>query len=674
MMSRTLLLLAGVAVAIAGPSAAHGQGQAQLASPPSGSGATRTLVCHGGPGIQVRVHADPSPSWTGPATYPTKPVRMALHFAGRAPIARLADAANLPAGSCAWIDWDSRFGAPPQEAYVDVNAAASPAPNPASVGAALADAKRFYLFPARLGGDGPIASYRGEWIPGATSQATGPLSEMTTTSGVPSIRQLMCRGGPSGFEYRVIADPSPAYPGTPRYVRVAMRYRVHAASDTAEPAIGSMSPGSCGWDKRFGAPEPPGEVIIDIQTDAQAANAGLGIPRDTSARAGLSYPDTASLRRYLSEPAHFWIFYHPDRGEPLAMSHGAHKPDLTGLFDGPVREARTTASGTRATAAVPVTSAPAPAPLPTGSGPGGARTSRTLLPDVRIWGVATAPGPRGVRLAFNTDRTSTSFGTNGIGVQFSGRRPPWDSVSGRWAYPPGWDSPWYADVSRPAQGGYLAEPRANLEVRQPYYYLITVESRDASLPARQVVGSFIASNNPFANAPPAPGPDPASNDGIGEPLRGDATDVAGTLRDQPSGSTTATGTTARPRGTGAAQSTGPATSRTPLPPDVRIWNIETKPGNSGVKLSFQTDRVWERSSSGVRVQFSTQQPRWEGGLLVSPAVDSRAREVVSGWFEAEPHWSLQPGKRHYYLITVSSNDGSLRPRQATGSFVPAFGQ
>jgi hypothetical protein len=106
---------------------------------------------------------------------------------------------------------------------------------------------------------------------------------------------------------------------------------------------------------------------------------------------------------------------------------------------------------------------------------------------------------------------------------------------------------------------------------------------------------------------------------------------------------------------------------------VRIWNIETKPGNSGVKLSFQTDRVWVRSSSGVRVQFSTQQPRWEGGLLASPAVESRAREVVSGWFEAEPHWTLQAGKRYYYLITVDSNDGTLRPRQATGSFLPAFG-
>jgi hypothetical protein len=55
-------------------------------------------------------------------------------------------------------------------------------------------------------------------------------------------------------------------------------------------------------------------------------------------------------------------------------------------------------------------------------------------------------------------------------------------------------------------------------------------------------------------------------------------------------------------------------------------------------------------------------------------VESRAREVVSGWFEAEPHWTLQASKRYYYLITVDSNDGTLRPRQATGSFLPAFGR
>ncbi len=392
----------------------------------------------------------------------------------------------------------------------------------------------------------------------------------------------------------------------------------------------------------------------------------------------------------------------------LADSHRAtvvRAPNTAGGAAGTLRGSgagATTAASTkvlRDTAIVRPT--PAPAPLPSagaggslrggaatstssertsaaitaGKGPGNASTSRTLLPDVRIWGVATAPGSQGVQLVFNTDRKPAAFGTGGIGVQFSRQRPAWDSTGRRWAYPPGWDSPWYAEVSRPAQGGYLAEPRGKLELRQRYYYLITVESNDASLPPRQEIGSFTASASPFAKAPPAPGPDPASNDDFGNPLRGDATDVAGTLRGQAPGAAIAAGTTARPAKSGAAQTAGPATSRTRLPPDVRIWNIETRPGNSGVKLSFQTDRVWVRTGgSGVRVQFSDRQPRWEGGLLVSPAVDSRAGEIVSGWYQAEPHWTLQAGKRYYYLITVASNDPSLRPRQATGSFLPAFGQ
>ncbi len=731
-MSRTLLALAGAAVAIALPSLAHAQGQAQLQTPPSGGVQTRTLICHGGPALQVRVHADPSPSWIGPASYPTKPVRMALQFVGGA---LFTSAANLPAGSCAWKDWHSGLGVPPGEVFVDVNHPSRPGPNPASIRADLADASRFYHFRVSLMSE-PLASFSGEWIPGAPSRAAPPSTPAAAAEPQPAIRQLICRGGPSGLEMKVIADPSPAYSDPPKRVRLAVAYRVYVASDTAEPALGSMHPGSCGWDMRFGAPVPPGKVIIDIETDAQASNATLGVARDTSMRAGLVYQDTTTLKRYLSDPNHFWIFYHLDRGEPLAISHGAHKPDLTNLFGGRVENARPTASGTGvrtgstqgstgsvagslrdagpggatlssarvlqpgdSARAVTVPRTPSPAPAAPGSvggplrggtpdatasvrtgadaprsRPGDASISRTLLPDVRIWGVATAPGSKGVRLVFNTDRAPAGFsGRSGIQVQFSQQRPPWDSAGRRWAYPPGWDSPWLADISSPAHGGYMAEPFGSLTLRQRYYYLITVESNDRSLPPRQEIGSFIASVNPFAKAPPPPGPDPASNeDDIGEPLRGDATDAAGALRDQPAGATSAAGTTVRLPTAGT--SAGARLNRTRLPPDVRIWNVETKPGNSGVKLSFQTDRVWERSSSGVRVQFSTQQPRWEGGLLVSTAVESRAREVVSGWFEAEPHWHLQAGKRYYYLITVESNDETRRPRQATGSFLPSFGE
>ena len=597
-MSRILLVAAGIVVAITHPSPAQAQGTAKLASPASGGSAASMLVCHGGPGIQVRIHADPSPSWVGPASFPAKPVRMAFRFAGGTSLAELADAGNLPAGSCAWIDWDSRSGGPPGEMYVDVNAAGRPDPNPASLGANLADAKRFYLFPTRLVGGEPIGSFRGEWIPRASSQAAGPATQPTTAAGIPILRQLMCRGGPSGLEFKVIANPSPAYPGTPRYVRLAIRYRPHLASDTAEMAFTSMSPGSCGWEMRFGAPKPSGEVLIDIQADAQASNAGLGIPRDTSASAALAYADTASLRRYLSDPSRFWIFYHLDRGEPLAVSHGAYKPDLTRLFAGSVRDARTTASGTRttgatssgATAAPPVaptpTPTPAPAPSPTGNvggalrddpapaavaagnrtlptdsaarrtaaartptnsptsgvegplrrpspgtatpaagplrgtSPGGAQppTSRATSKDTaakipddarvsaplhqanRVYDVKVAPGPLGVRLTFKATGTGgtsefrgitvPSAATAGLVVQIQRTRPSWNERERQWYYPPG--GPWFASVEVGREGGFVAEPRSDLENGELYYYLITVNGTDPASRPAQRTGSFRA--------------------------------------------------------------------------------------------------------------------------------------------------------------------------------------
>ena len=504
-MSRILMVVAGIVVAMAHPSPALAQADAKLASPPPGSPAASTLVCHGGSGIQVRVHADPSPSWMGPASFPAKPVRMALRFAGGTSLTRLADAENLPAGACAWIAWDSRSGGPPGEAYVDVNAVGRPAPNPASLRASLADAKRFYLFPARIIGGEALASYRGEWIPRASNEAAGPASKRTTAAGTqPIIRQLMCRGGPSGFEFRVIANPSPAHPQSPRYVRLAIRYRANVASDTAELALGRMSPGSCGWDMRFGAPEPPGEVIIDIQTDAQASNAGLGIPRDTSAQAVLAYPDTASLRRYLNEPSHFWTFYQLDRGEPLASSHGAYKPDLTKLFAGSVQDARTTASGTRTSGYTAVegslrngatSTTRASANPPGASAPGGgvAGPLRGTAP-----GAATSPVERALptdtaakRSATERTPTSTSSVEGALRDGPSGK----DTLAGTRALP---------TPDKPSNSARTSIPQVRTtrvyDVRTtpgPRGVKITFDATGISAKDREVLGGFLLPGDPM---------------------------------------------------------------------------------------------------------------------------------------------------------------------------------
>jgi hypothetical protein len=82
-------------------------------------------------------------------------------------------------------------------------------------------------------------------------------------------------------------------------------------------------------------------------------------------------------------------------------------------------------------------------------------------------------------------------------VQFSKKAPPWDDREGLWAYPAGFDSPWYAKVEwRRGGPGYEAVPRYDLEAGIRYYYLITVYGKEASSPTRQRTGSFTATVGP----------------------------------------------------------------------------------------------------------------------------------------------------------------------------------
>ncbi|HET7602089.1 MAG TPA: hypothetical protein VFK36_03670 [Gemmatimonadales bacterium] len=532
---------------------------------------------------------------------------MALRFAG-ASLARLADAENLPAGSCAWIAWDSRSGGPPGEAYVDVNAVGRPAPNPASLRASLADAKRFYLFPTRIIGGEALASYRGEWIPRASNEAAGPASKRTTAAGTqPIIRQLMCRGGPSGFEFRVIANPSPAHPQSPRYVRLAIRYRANVASDTAELALGRMSPGSCGWDMRFGAPEPPGEVIIDIQTDAQASNASLGIPRDTSAPAVLAYPDTASLRRYLSEPSHFWTFYQLDRGEPLASSHGAYKPDLTRLLAGSVQDARTTASGTR--------------------------TSGYTAVEGSLRDGATSAARAGAE-------PSSTHAVRQAPVTVS-RTPATTSVIPSPAPTPG------SSIAGPLRG---TAPPAATSPAERALPTDTAGKRSATertpTPTSSVEGTLRdgpSGKDTLAGTRALPSPDKPSDNA--------RTSIPQVRRTRVYNVRTAPG----PRGvkitfdaTGISARDGNVLGGFLLPGDpmlsIRVHFSRTRPTWS------ERERTWSFPAGSNRV-WDTKISRREGG-----------------GYDAVPSNALEAGKRYFYLITVYSSDESSPPAQRTGSF------
>ena len=645
-MSRPLLALAG-AVAIALPSLAYAQGQAQLQTPPTGRPQTRTLICHGGPALQVRVHADPSPSWTGPATYPTKPVRMALRFAGGA---SFTEAGNLPAGSCGWKDWNNGPGAPPGEVFVDVNHPSRPAPNPASMRADLADANRFYYFRVSLMSE-PLAAWGGEWKPGAPSQTAVASTPATAAGPDALIRQLMCRGGPSGFAFKVIADPSPAYPDPPRRVRLAIGYRVHVASDTAELAPGSMSPGSCGWDMRFGAPMPPGEVIIDIQTDAQASNVAIGVPRDTSIRAALSYPDSATIRRYLTDPGHFWTFFHLDRGEPLAMSHAAHKPDLTNLFAGRIEDARTTASGTGVRTASAQGSTGQVAGSLKDARPGSATLSSarvlpadgstpiTTVPRAPAPTPAPAPSPTGNVGGALRDKPSAAATAAGA------RTLPTDSAARQTAAV-------RTPTPTPTAGlvGPLREPSAGAE---------TSPGADR-MPTDSAARRTATTRTPVAAPTPGAGPLRGTSPGGVKPStsRATSTDTAAKVPD-------------------AARVEAPQLRVN------RVYDVRTAPGPRGVTITFNAEGAGGESrklglyypTSGILVQFSRTRPAWDERErqwtyprdFTAPWAGT-VEVANGGGFQAEPYAKLENGELYYYLITVFGSDPSARPGQRTGSF------
>lgn len=135
-------------------------------------------------------------------------------------------------------------------------------------------------------------------------------------------RDLICRGGSSGLEFRVVANPSPRSKPDHKLVRMSLRYRVSSYG----PNRTTPEPGSCGW---AGSDRPPGEVLFDERPNAQELQMRQGVPIDTSANAAEGYEDTASIRRYMTVSNHRWrfIYYEEAAGVPaFSDSHGPLAP------------------------------------------------------------------------------------------------------------------------------------------------------------------------------------------------------------------------------------------------------------------------------------------------------------------------------------------------------------
>lgn len=355
-------------------------------------------------------------------------------------------------------------------------------------------------------------------------------------------RELRCRGK-EGIDLRVEQDPSRRQP---KQVAMVLRYeRPKISTSLGYEGMGTVDhgmtiahlPGTCSWNPLLikDVPREPGVVYFDVDRDAQAwAPPGS---RDTTINAAVNYPDVASLPRYLNNSERYWIFYVDDvtsvtishrawplaggpppgaGGSPAPTDHG-----LTASRDGRTSDAGTVTPTSHAGGAVgpaqdatperatdrPTTISVTP-PSDSAAGPSGsgdkasgsgdttksgggspvkdtrAKRQARLASGVRE--VNAAPGPRGVRLSFHTERRAR------VRVQFSKHPPRWDAGEGRWAYPAGQGGSWFAGEERPVgPSGYVAIPSNTLEAGARYHYLITVFA-DGESTERQRTGSFTA--------------------------------------------------------------------------------------------------------------------------------------------------------------------------------------
>ena len=370
---------------------------------------------------------------------------------------------------------------------------------------------------------------------GLAADAQSPGSRRTTSAveqlgltdrAVPAViagttRELWCRGK-VGIALRVQQDPSPRQP---KLVAMELRYDLPERKRSfGQEGMGLVdygvtiqsSPGACTWNPGgfAGIPPEPGVVYFDLERDGQSWASPKA--RDTTIGAAANFPDVPSLTRYLSDPDRYWVFYVDDvtnvaisfgawpRGgglPPPSTDGGSHSANPAGGFGGPVGDASHERAGSgHPLPAVAVDSArpsdttrvSGEAPPTAGAKrPAVARRTRQGMLATGIWRVTVAPGRRGVKLGFQSKQGSRAW------VQFSQKPPRWNEREGRWAYPDGWGSPWYAEIRHPfGATDYEAVPMSDLEPGVRYHYLITVQEKDASSPTGQRIGTFTATVEP----------------------------------------------------------------------------------------------------------------------------------------------------------------------------------
>jgi hypothetical protein len=441
-------------------------------------------------------------------------------------------------------------------------------------------------------------------------------------------RELVCRGKP-GIDLRVHRESVPERPG---HVTMVLRYErlkeVHSIVQRGMGGYESRSfqfiPGSCTWGGGWpGIPFEPLVVYFDLPRDAQTHLAPA--QRDTTARAAVSYPDVASVRRYLSDSSRYWIFYVDDASN-VSISFRSRElmaPGPTGHISGSLRDAAPGGATLTSVRVVPADSAartvtvvptPAPAPAPTASGTVGGPL-RDKSP-----GAATVAGARPLPTDSAARRTATA-------------RTPTPAPTG------GVDGPLRDDA--PATG---------------------------SVSSGRALPTDSAARRTATVRTPTPGPTGS---------------MAGPLRDKLPAAAPST-SRVMPTDT-AAKVPDDARAKAPQLRVNRVYDVRTAPGPFGVRLTFNATGAGATGgfrelevynpTGGIGVQFSRRPPSWdsrERRWSYAAGVESPWYAEVElgakGGFEAEPLTRLTNGERYYYLITVHGSDPSAPPGQRTGSF------
>ena len=397
------------------------------------TGRMRELKCRGKPGIDMRVHQDPSPRQPDQVTMVLRYERLkVVHSSLRQVGMGVVDdgmSVQFQPGGCTWGGTrEDGFLSEPGIVYFDLPRdaqthaargardttieAAAHFPDVTSLPRFMSDSSRFWVF------------YVDDVTNVSISFGRWPLGGAAPT--VESVSGSLREASPTLSSAHVITADSAA-----RRPTVAQKTRTTTAATRTAPAQTPAPAGS------VGGPLRPGAAGAATSTPAAALPTDSAVRRSGTVRSPLPSP---SVDGPLPEPG--------AESRAMPMDTAAKLPD----------EAR-------------------------------ARSPRIAAR--RLSNVRTAPGPLGVVITFYAAGLPLFNPHNHVRVEIEFEPPAWNARERRWAYPTGLGGHWFAKVDGATDGGLRAVPWSKLEPGRRYHYLITAFAR-GEFPEDQRTGSFIA--------------------------------------------------------------------------------------------------------------------------------------------------------------------------------------